>query len=143
MIDSIEPISGPVGTSVTINGANFGSISGTVTFNGINAAPGPWTATQIKTTVPKDATSGNVVVHTSDSKDSNGVPFTVDTTKNLAVTLPNGGEILKVGLPYTISWTSTDNIGNIKIEYSVNNGVFQILKAIPAPYPMIYHRNAW
>src|SRR4029077_3819931 len=40
-IFSLNPTSGPVGTSITITGANYGATQGTstVTFNGTNAAP--------------------------------------------------------------------------------------------------------
>ena len=63
-IVSLGPASGPVGTSVTITGTNFGTTQGTstVTFNGTAATPTSWSATSIVVPVPSGATTGNVVV---------------------------------------------------------------------------------
>ena len=79
-IASLTPNSGPVGTSVTIAGSNFGPSQGssTVTFNGTAATPTSWSATSIVATVPTGATTGNVVV-TVAGVASNGVSFTVTT----------------------------------------------------------------
>jgi len=77
-ITSLNPTSGPVGTSVTIAGTNFGATQGTstVTFNGKAAAATSWSATSITAPVPSGATTGNVVV-TVGGVGSNGVSFTV------------------------------------------------------------------
>src|SRR6266852_9333905 len=77
-ITSLNPTSGPVGTSVTIVGTNFGATQGTstVTFNGKAAAATSWSATSITAPVPSGATTGNVVV-TVGGVGSNGVGFTV------------------------------------------------------------------
>jgi Leucine-rich repeat (LRR) protein len=40
----------------------------------------------------------------------------------LTVTSPNGGEDWKVDSTYNITWTSNGTSGNVKIEYSTNNG---------------------
>ena len=64
-IKGLTPSSGPVGTTVTITGQNFGTTQGTstVTFNnGIAASPTTWSDTQIVVTVPVGATTGNIVV---------------------------------------------------------------------------------
>src|SRR5260370_16893982 len=62
-IASLTPTSGPVGTSVTIYGANFGASQGTstVTFNGTAATPPSWSATTIAAPRPPGATTGDVV----------------------------------------------------------------------------------
>src|SRR4030095_11020932 len=77
-ITSLAPASGPVGTSVTIAGANFGATQGTSTvrFNGTTATPTSWSATSIVVPVPAGTTSGPVVV-TVGGLPSNGVSFTV------------------------------------------------------------------
>ncbi len=78
IISSIEPDSGFIGTTVTITGSAFGSEQGTVTFNGIEAEEiTSWTDTEIVTKVPANTTTGPVVVHTAEMKDSNEVIFTV------------------------------------------------------------------
>jgi hypothetical protein len=77
-ITSLSPTSGSVGTSVTINGSNFGSTEGSssVTFNGVVAVPTSWTAAQVVAPVPAGASTGPVVVTVS-GVPSNGVTFTV------------------------------------------------------------------
>lgn len=78
-ISSIEPDSGFIGTTVIITGSAFGSEQGTVTFNGIEADEIiSWTDTEIVTKVPANTTTGPVVVHTAELKDSNEVIFTVE-----------------------------------------------------------------
>ncbi len=77
-ISNLSTTSGQPGSSVTINGANFGAVQGgsTVTFNGSLATATSWTAGAINITVPAGAQSGNVVV-TVGGFASNGVAFTV------------------------------------------------------------------
>ena len=76
-ISTLDPSSGLVGAGVTIEGSNFGSSTGTVTFNGTSASTSSWADDEIETTVPSGATSGNVVVTTSGGQASAGVTFTV------------------------------------------------------------------
>lgn len=77
-ITVLSPISGPVGTSVSIAGSGYGSSQGssTVTFNGTAATPTSWNGTNISMPVPSGATTGNLVV-TVNGIASNGVSFTV------------------------------------------------------------------
>jgi hypothetical protein len=77
-LTSLNPTSGPVGTSVTISGTSFGATQGssTVTFNGTSATPTSWSATSIGVPVPNAATTGNVVV-TVGGQPSNGLTFTL------------------------------------------------------------------
>ena len=80
-ITAISPTSGPVGSSVTITGTNFGSTQGTstITFNGVAAKPTSWSATSITAPVPSGATTGNVVL-TVGGLASNGITYTVSVT---------------------------------------------------------------
>jgi hypothetical protein len=41
---------------------------------------------------------------------------------SIAVTSPNGGEVLYVGLTKDITWLSAGKVGNVKIEYSTDSG---------------------
>jgi len=41
---------------------------------------------------------------------------------SIAVTSPNGGEILYVGLTKNITWLSAGKVGNVRIEYSTDSG---------------------
>jgi RHS repeat-associated protein len=81
-ISSLSPTSGVIGTSVTINGTNFGATQGsnTLTFNGTTASSiSGWGDTAIHATLPAGATTGNVVV-TVGGVASNGVLFTVNNS---------------------------------------------------------------
>jgi hypothetical protein len=63
-VTSFTPATGPVGTSVTVTGANFTGAT-SVTFNGTAAASfSVVSATQITATVPAGATTGPIVVTT-------------------------------------------------------------------------------
>lgn len=88
-ITSLSPTSGPVGTSVTVNGANFGTTSqaGGVGFSQssqvctgspciVYGTPTSWTPTKIVVTVPSGAITGPVIVSIA-AVNSNGVSFTV------------------------------------------------------------------
>lgn len=101
-ISSLSPTTGPVGTSVTINGTGFGASQGTstVTFNGAAATPTSWSNTQIVVPLPSAATTGNVVV-TVGGNPSNGVPFTLIPT--IASLSPTSGA---VGTAVTITGTN-------------------------------------
>ena len=78
--------------SVTIEGSNFGTSSGTVTFNGTTASTTSWDSDEIQTSVPSGATSGPVVVRTSGGQSSAGVSFTVTLPAPVISRLdPNSG----------------------------------------------------
>jgi hypothetical protein len=101
-IVSLNPMSGVIGTPVTISGANFGATQGTstVTFNGIAATPTSWSATSIVVAVPNGATTGNIVV-TVGGAASNGMTFTVTVPgPSIASLSPTSGV---VGTPVTIT----------------------------------------
>ncbi len=105
-ISGLSVSSGPVGTSVTITGTNFGASQGTstVTFNGTSATPASWSSTSISAPVPTGATTGAVVV-TVGGKSSNGMTFTVTSTPgpNISGLSPASGP---VGTSVTISGTN-------------------------------------
>src|SRR5208337_413434 len=88
IIAGVSPISGAIGSPVTIKGTNFGGTQGssTVTFNGTGATATSWSAASITVTVPTGATSGTVVV-TVGGQASNGVSFTVTTSGPITVTV--------------------------------------------------------
>ena len=81
VITGLSTSSGPVGTSVTITGNNFGSSqsNGTVTFGGVVAtvSSGNWSNSSITTTVPANATTGAVVVTVNNVASNNNFTFTV------------------------------------------------------------------
>ena len=94
-ITGLTPTSGPVGTAVTIAGANFGATKGTstVAFNGTLATSSSWSDTSITVPLPTGATSGPVVVTVS-GQASNGVSFTVTTPAPVITSLtPTSGPV--------------------------------------------------
>jgi hypothetical protein len=105
-ITTLSTTSGPVGTAVTITGTNFGSSKGssTVTFNGTAATVTTWSATSIATSVPAEATTGNVVV-TVGGVASNGLNFTVSSIPVItSATTANG----TVGATFSYQITATN-----------------------------------
>jgi hypothetical protein len=101
VVSSLSPASGPVGTSVTITGSNFGVTQGEVTFNGTFSTPTSWSSTSIIVPVPDGATSGDVIV-TVGTLTSNAVDFLVTSTSVPQITAvsPDSGLI---GTSVTIS----------------------------------------
>jgi hypothetical protein len=75
-ITSLAPTSGPVGTSVQINGTNFGGAS-SVTFNGVSASFTVTSSTTIQATVPAAATTGAISVTTPGGTATSASNFTV------------------------------------------------------------------
>jgi len=104
-ITSLSLASGPVGTPITIAGANFGVSQGTstVTFNGTLATQTSWSTTSISVPVPAGATRGNVVVTVSGVA-SNGISFMVTPPPpSITALSPSFGP---VGISVTISGTN-------------------------------------
>jgi YD repeat-containing protein len=80
VINSLSPNTGPVGSQVTLNGANFGATQGTssVSFNGSPAASiVSWSDTQIVATVADTTTSGPALVTVSGINSNRTLNFTV------------------------------------------------------------------
>jgi RHS repeat-associated protein len=63
-LSGLSPALGPVGTSVTIAGSNFGATQGssTITFNGVLASVTSWSNSQIVATVPAATPDGSGTV---------------------------------------------------------------------------------
>ena len=112
-ITSVTPPVGPTGTTVTIDGANFGT-SGQLTFNGVPVNPLSWTSTRITAASPTGARA--IVRVRANSLDSN--PWTYIGTWNQALCQPQlsserlgpiaqsgGSTTLTVTAPPNCSWT--------------------------------------
>ena len=98
-ISSLSPNAGPVGSSVAIQGTNFGSAQGTVTFNGLNASISNWSSTSITALVPANATTGPTVVAVG-SQSSAGITFTVTPPPSISGLSPSSG---RYGASITVS----------------------------------------
>jgi hypothetical protein len=75
-VAALSPVSGPVGTAVTIKGLNLAGATA-VDFNGTAATISTDTATKITTSVPSGATSGSVTVTTPGGTATSPAAFTV------------------------------------------------------------------
>ena len=103
VVTSFMPISGPVGTTVTITGSNFTG-STVVAFNGTAATN--FTVdldTQITVTVPSGATSGKVSVTNSGGTGQSATDFVVTAAPTISSFTPTGGP---VGTAVTITGTN-------------------------------------
>ncbi len=92
-ISKLSLASGPVGTAIVIGGSNFGARQGssTVTFNGTSAGAALfWNASYIGVTVPRGATTGDVVV-TVGGMASNGLLFSVIDRPRITSVSPRSG----------------------------------------------------
>ncbi|MGZ7062341.1 MAG: IPT/TIG domain-containing protein [Candidatus Angelobacter sp.] len=114
-ITSLTPTSGPIGTSVTVAGTNFGASQGTstITFGGVSAAPTSWSNTSIVVPVPSGVALGAipVLVTVPGGGTSNSATFTVVAPLTiLAVASP---------LPNANNWNNT----NVTVSYACSGGV--------------------
>ncbi len=79
-------------------------------------------------TVP-DSVSASCLVRVQESdgspSDTSDAAFTIslEAQESLTVTAPNGGESWGIGSSKTVSWSSTGAVGNLDIDYSVDNGL--------------------
>jgi hypothetical protein len=129
------------GTNHTITWDSFGSVTDVMieysTDNGTswnNITTSTSNTGSYVWTVP-DVSASQCLVRVSDAVDndptdtSNDV-FTIGPAPppvGITVTYPNGGENFLVYSPEKITWTSTGEIGSVKIEYSINNGASWIV----------------
>lgn len=58
-----------------------------------------------------------------DPQDISDEVFYIAPNPAITVTSPNGGESWQVGSSHSITWTSTGIKGDVKLEYSTNNGI--------------------
>src|SRR5688572_20295123 len=72
----MTPVSGPPGTTVTLVGENFGTVS-QAQLNGVAATVTRMTSTEVQFTVPAGARSGFVAVQMDGAWLMNPVPFTI------------------------------------------------------------------
>lgn len=130
VINSFSPTSGAAGSQVTITGSRFTGASA-VTFNGVAASFVVDSSTQIRATVPANATSGPIRVTTPQGSATSATNFTVipanqapsvNAGADQAVNLPNtvllAATVSDDGLPnppgtVTLQWSKVSGPGNV------------------------------
>ncbi|MCI0526738.1 MAG: Ig-like domain-containing protein [Nitrospira sp.] len=87
IISNFSPTSGPIGTSVTINGQHFDPVAANnqVKFNGTSAIITSATSTTIQTTVPMGATTGPITGTTSQGTGTSSQPFEVTLSSDFSL----------------------------------------------------------
>ena len=109
---------------VTVNptGASFSSgatVTVTVGVGVVDAASNAYNTSGAIVTEPYSFTA-----ITSSGGGGGGTPSTVVITSDaVTLTAPNGGEALTGGSASTVTWTSTGNINNVNLSYSLDGGV--------------------
>ena len=115
LINSLTPNSGPVGSSVTISGANFGATQGssTVRFNGVLANATNWSASSVTASVPVGASTGPVVVNVGGTGSNSNVIFSVTLLPTkLAISAVNNGANPAAGVAFPMIVQARDANGN-------------------------------
>jgi hypothetical protein len=104
-ISALTPVSGTVGTQVTISGSNFGASQGSsqVSIAGVPLAVTSWSDTSISATIPGNAYSGNIRVTTS-IVSSNAVGFVVNSAPMLQLTVSDTPLQMNLTSPQNLDW---------------------------------------
>jgi hypothetical protein len=109
-ISSFNPVTGPIGTELTISGSNFTGTSA-VSFNGTNASVfNVDSDTQISATVPSGTTSGPISVTNGDGTGSSANDFTLFEPPAFTAFGPSSGPI---GTEVTITGSNFSGLTDI------------------------------
>jgi hypothetical protein len=130
VITSLDPVTGKVGTTVTITGTDFSTTPGKniVSFNGTEANVTASSATSITTIVPAGATTGPVTV-TVDGE-SNGVVFTVIEANMLVVEISQSSDDAEEGGNSGAMTTTSSDLELGEYDTWTQDGVEQGLQMI-------------
>lgn len=136
-VSSLNPLSGGVGTTVTVTGSKFTDTTG-VTFNGVNAAGFTIeSSSRLTAVVPLGATTGPVTVSTFDGTASSGDDFSVLPTPVISGVVPNRGApnsgVIISGLNFT--GASGVSFNGIDATQFTVDAPTQISATVPATAP--------
>ncbi len=136
-VTSFSPTSGPVGTSVTINGTNFSGVTA-VKFHGTAATTYTVNSTvKITATVPSGATTGPISVTTGAGTGTSSTNFTVTTGGSQPTVTSFSPTSGPVGTSVTINGTNFSGVtavqfnGTAATTYTVNSTV-KITATVPS-----------
>jgi hypothetical protein len=145
-ISSFDPISGTVGTAVTIKGTNFGSTQGTSTvkFGSTAATVTSWSDTSIAVTVPTLTAGGYTISVTTTSGAANSATqFTVTASATTTLTISNVAAPATgatVSVPITV--TNFSSVGSITLKIAYNPAVVTFTGVANAPTGVSFTSNA-
>lgn len=132
-ISSFSPTSGPVGTSVTVNGTNFTGVS-SVTFNNVVATFSITNSTKLRATVPSGATTGPIRVTNPSGSATSVTNFTVTTSgleHERAVTLRLSKHIRARGAVRTLDGTTSCEANRtVKLQRRRGDGTWKTVERV-------------
>src|SRR5918994_1858609 len=120
-ITSFAPMSGPVGTTVTITGTNFTGAT-SVKFNGVSATFIVNSATKITATVPTSATTGVITVTTPGGTATSTSNFTVTTARLRTITLSLRGHLAARGVVTVEAGGPTTCVAGVPVKIQRRSG---------------------
>jgi hypothetical protein len=133
-ITSFTPANGPIGTSVTVTGTNFVSIS-SVKFNGTIASYTVNSSTQITATVPTGATTGSITVTNTAGTGTSPTSFIVGYT--ITIQISGSGTVTK--LPNQLGYAS-----GTTVKLTAKATIAEPLKIVPnTPEPTSWKFDHW
>lgn len=121
-IVNFSPRTGPVGSTVTINGTGFSATPSQdmVKFNGTSATVVSATTTQIVTTVPTGATTGPISVTTPAGTATSGGNFTVGSLAGAPTITSFSPDRGLIGTAVTITGTNFDStVANNRLTFNI------------------------
>ena len=125
VVNSFSPASGPVGTSVTINGLAFTGATA-VSFNGTPATFSVTNDTTIQATVPAGATSGTIAVTgaTSTGTSTTGFTVTLPTTTLKYTGSTSAVPSAAITLSATLTNASASPLAGKTVNFSLNGSSY-------------------
>jgi large repetitive protein len=138
IVTDFNPVLGSVGTTVTIDGLNFSSVTG-VTFNGASAAFSVVGAggTQISATVPTTASTGPITVRGAASSYTTTSNFTVTTAAPVITGFTpasgvRGQSVTLTGVNFSALATPAVEFNGVSAAYQTPTSTTELLATVPA-----------
>lgn len=119
-ITAFSPMLGPVGTVVTINGTSFLNVTN-VSFNNVSALFTNVSSTEVRATVPLNATTGPIRVATPDGAAVSPTNFLVTVPSDLALAMSVSATLIEPNLPLTYTLVVTNRGSSIVTGVNVTN----------------------
>jgi hypothetical protein len=129
-VNNINPTSGNVGSSVTINGNNFTGVTSVRFFNNVNASFTVNSNTQITATVPSGAQTGPITISKTNCPDAQTQTFTVGPPPlcipvSISTSL-TGGTGSSVTVPVTVGSLTGQNVVSFDFVLNFNSSVMNL-----------------